>query len=249
MTRAAILALALFAGFGAQAAEGPAVPAQKWSFKAPFGVYDRAELQRGYQVVSEICASCHTVSLLRYRNLAEIGFSAAEVKAIAAAEKVQDGPNDKGEMFERTALPHDPFKKPFANEQAARAAFNGAYPPDLSLMAKARPNGPDYLHALMTGYGDAPSSVKMGEGLHYNKFFPGGQIAMPPPLADGQVNYTDGTKATVDRMSRDVTVFLMWTAEPRLEDRHRLGLKVILFLVVLTGFFIVVKRKVWASLH
>jgi ubiquinol-cytochrome c reductase cytochrome c1 subunit len=249
MRRAAILAAALLAGAGAQAAEGPAMPAQKWSFNAPFGVYDRAELQRGYQVFNEICSGCHSLYLIRYRNLAEIGFSAAEVKAIAAAEKVQDGPNDKGEMFERAALPHDPFKKPFANEQAARAAFNGAYPPDLSLIAKARPDGPNYLHALMTGYGDAPSSMKMGEGLHFNKFFPGSQIAMPPPLADGQVVYADGTKATVDRMARDVTAFLMWTAEPRLEDRHRLGLKVILFLVVLTGFFIVAKRKIWAGLH
>lgn len=249
MRRAAVLALALFAGFGAEAAEGPAIPAQKWSFDGPFGVYDRAELQRGYQVFNEICSACHSVSLLRYRNLADIGFSAAEVKAIAAAEKVQDGPNDKGEMFERAALPHDPFKRPFANEQAARAAFNGAYPPDLSLITKARANGPNYLHALMTGYGDAPASVKMGEGLHYNKFFAGNQTAMPPPLADGQVTYTDGAKATVDQMSRDVTAFLMWAAEPKLEDRNRLGLKVILFLVVLTGFFIVAKRKVWASLH
>ena len=249
MKRAAILALALLAGYGAEAAEGPAIPAQKWSFDGPFGVFDRAELQRGYQVFNEICSACHSVNLLRYRNLTAIGFNADEVKAIAAAEKVQDGPNDKGEMFERPALPSDPIVAPYPNEKAARAAFNGAYPPDLTLITKARANGPNYLHALMTGYGDAPATMKMGEGLHYNKFFPGNQIAMPPPLSDGQVTYSDGTKTTVDQMARDVTAFLTWAAEPKLEDRNRLGFKVILFLVVLTGFFIVAKRKVWASLH
>ncbi len=249
MSRAAILALTLLAGGSAGAAEGPALPALKWSFNGPFGVYDRAELQRGFQVVAEVCGQCHGVSLLRYRNLTDIGFSAAEVKAIAAANKVQDGPNDKGEMFERTALPSDPFKAPFANEKAARAAFNGAYPPDLSLITKARGDGPNYLHALLTGYADAPASMKLGEGLQYNKFFPGNQIAMPPPLSPGQVTYTDGTEATIDRMSRDVTAFLMWVAEPKLEDRHRLGLKVILFLLVLTGLLLVAKRKVWAALH
>jgi ubiquinol-cytochrome c reductase cytochrome c1 subunit len=162
---------------------------------------------------------------------------------------VRDGPNDEGEMFERPGRPSDKFHRPFANEKAARAANNGAYPPDLSLIVKARPDGANYLYGLLTGYSEAPAGVAMGEGMNYNKYFPGHQIAMPPPLSENSVTYSDGTPASVDQMSKDLTTFLAWTAEPELEDRKRTGIKVILFLLVLTGLLYAAKRKIWAAVH
>ena len=236
----------------AAATESPSPPGLSWSFDGPFGTFDRGALQRGFQVYKEVCAACHAMKLLAYRNLADPGgpgFSAAEVKAIAAEVEVTDGPNDDGEMFERPGLPSDRFKSPFPNDKAARVANNGSLPPDLSLIAKARKGGPDYLHAILSGYEDPPSGFQLADGMQYNKYFPGHQIAMAAPLSDDRVEYADGTKATVDQMARDVSEFLMWTAEPKLEDRKRLGLKVVLFLLLLTGLFYAAKRKVWADLH
>ncbi len=250
---AAGLTLGLVSGglvSGAYAAgEAAPLPKQTWGFHGVFGTYDRAAAQRGFQVYKEVCAACHSLSLVSYRNLRDLGFSEEEVKAIAAAYKVTDGPNDVGEMFERPARPSDRIVKPYPNENASRAANNGAYPPDLSLMNKARAGGPDYSYALLIGYEKPPADVQLLDGQYYNKYFPGMKIAMPQPLNDGQVTFADGTEATVANMSRDVTVFMNWAAEPELEKRHRLGVQVILFLIVATGFFYAAKRRVWADIH
>lgn len=247
-----VLAAALAAGLGsaAPAAEGVKAPSQSWSFDGLFGTFDRAALQRGFQVYKEVCAACHSMSLLRYRDLSGLGYNEDEIKAIAAEYKTMDGPNDQGEMFERNARPADRFRKPFANENAARAANNGAYPVDLSLVVEARKDGANYVAALLAGYKDPPpAGVTLMEGMHYNEYFPGHQIAMAAPLSDDRVTYGDGTKATVAQMSKDVVTFLAWAAEPNMEHRKALGVKVILFLIILSGLLYAVKRKVWADLH
>jgi len=250
MLKAVLLAAALaVAGTAVQAAEAPPAPTRQWSFSGLFGTFDRAAAQRGFQVFKEVCASCHGAYHLYYRDLAALGFNEEEVKAIAAGVTVMDGPNDQGEMFERPGRPSDKFVRPFANEQAARAINNGAYPPDLSLIVKARHGGADYLAGLLTGYADPPQGMTMGEGMYYNKYFPGHQIAMVPPLNADMVTYADGTPATPDQMASDVTTFLAWAAEPEMEERKRTGIKVILFLLVLTGLLYAVKRKVWARIH
>ncbi len=220
-----------------------------WSFDGVFGTYDRAAAQRGFQVYKEVCANCHSLSLLAYRNLGALGFNEDEVKAIASDYKVQDGPNDAGEMFERPGRPSDFFVKPFPNEKAARANNNGAYPPDLSLITKARVGGPNYSFSLLQGYGDPPAGVTVMEGMNYNKYFPGHQIGMPPPLQPNQVTYADGTQASLAQMAHDVSTFLNWAAEPELEARKRIGLEAVLFLIVLTAMLYAVKRKVWAAIH
>jgi ubiquinol-cytochrome c reductase cytochrome c1 subunit len=221
-------------------------PQMQWPFDGIFGTVDRQAAQRGFQVYKEVCAACHGLHHLSYRNLAEIGFGPEEIKAIAAEHNVTDGPNDAGEMFDRSALPFDRFVAPFANEQAARAANNGAYPPDQSLIIKARPNGANYVYALLTGYGkEPPKGVEITEGMHYNPYFPGGKLAMTPPLIDGMVTYMDGTKATVDQMARDVVVFLQWVAEPEMEARKQMGIKTCIFLLVFTILFYLAKSRVW----
>lgn len=245
------LALFAFAPMAAQAS-GDAIhyPQEKWTFDGPFGTYDRASVQRGFQVYKEVCSACHGLHLLSYRNLVDIGLTELQVKALAAEVTVIDGPNDDGDMFERPGLPSDHFKSPFANEKAARSANNGAYPPDLSLIIKARHDGANYVHALLNGYTEAPADVKVGAGMHYNKYFAGHQIAMTPPLvSEGQINYVDGTVATVDQMSKDVTSFLTWAAEPKMEERKQMGVKVILFLIVFAGIMYAVKKKVWKGLE
>ncbi len=247
---AAVLALGALAGQPALAAgnaEPP--PSINWSFDGLFGAFDRAALQRGFQVYSEVCASCHALSLLHYRNLAGIGFNEARIKEIAAEVEVTDGPDAEGEMFDRPGRASDRFVAPFPNANAARAANNGAFPPDLSLMTKARAGGADYLHALLIGYVDPPQGVELSEGMAYNTYFPGHQIAMPVPLDDDMVEYDDGTKATVAQMATDVTTFLAWAAEPELEERKRMGLKIVLFLILLTGMMFAVKRKYWTGVH
>ncbi len=231
------------------AAGAPKPPAQAWSFDGVFGSFDRAALRRGLIVYRQVCSACHSLNLVAYRHLAGIGLSGDEIKAVAESVEVTDGPNDQGEMFQRPGRPSDKFKAPFPNANAARAANNGAYPPDLSLMVKARKGGADYLHALLTGYKEPPAGVQLMDGMSYNAYFPGHQIAMNAPLAEGSVEYADGTKATVDQLARDVAVFLAWTAEPELEDRKRLGLKVLLFLLVLTGMMFALKRMIWADVH
>ena len=252
--RAALLAggLALAGGAGPALAAGEALPPPdtKFSFDGLFGTFDRASAQRGFQVYKEVCSNCHSMRLLYYRNLRELGLSDAEVRAIAATVQVNDGPNDEGQMFERPGRPSDRFRSPFTNENAARAANNGAYPPDMSVITKAREHGADYIYALLTGYSDPPEDFQLMEGMNYNKYFAGRQIAMAPPLAgEGQVEYKDGTTATVEQMAKDVTTFLAWAAEPELEQRKQMGVRIILFLTILGGLVYAVKRKIWSDVH
>jgi cytochrome c1 len=230
----------------------PEIAHQSWSFAPPFGTYDNAQLQRGFQVYKEVCSNCHSMRLLSYRNLGEPGgpeFPPAAVKTLAAQVQVTDGPNEKGEMFQRPALPSDRFRSPFANEQLARVANNGALPPDLSVIAKAREGGPDYIYELLTGYRQPPQGFELARGMQYNAAFFGHQIAMPPPLSDGIVSYTDGTKPTLDNYAKDVSAYLMWAAEPKLEERHKLGLRVMIFLVAFAVIMYLAKRAVWARVH
>jgi len=249
--RRLISAVALLLAFGAaaEAAEGAKPPAQHWSFSGIFGTFDRASLQRGFQVYKESCAACHAVNMLFYRDLKGIGYQEDDIKAIAAQAKVMDGPNDAGEMFERAGRPSDKFVRPFANEDAARAGNNGALPVDLSMVTKARVGGPDYVYGVLTGYVQTPAGVTLMEGMNYNAYFPGHQIAMPPPLQADGVPYQDGTKATVEQQAKDVVTFLAWASEPTLEARKQMGIKVLLFLIVMTGILYAAKRKVWASVH
>ena len=233
----------------AMAAEGEAaLPREEWSFSGIFGTFDRASAQRGFQVYKEVCSNCHSMRLAYYRNLEGIGIPAADVKAIAASVQIPTI-NEEGQPAERPGLPSDHFHSPFPNDRAARAANNGALPPDFSVIEKAREGGADYIHALLNGYGEPPADIKIGQGLYYNKWFPGHQIAMPQPLQDDQVTYTDGTKPTVEQMSRDVSTFLTYIANPEMESRKRNGVKIVIFLALLTGVTYVVKRKVWADVH
>jgi ubiquinol-cytochrome c reductase cytochrome c1 subunit len=185
---------------------------------------------------------CHSLPIATLRSNEE------EIKAIAASATVKDGPNDAGEMFDRPGMPSDRFVPPFPNEQAARAANNGAYPPDLSLMVKARADGANYVRALLKGYAEPPAGVKVPDGMHYNKYFAGHFIAMPPILTEGGVQYADNTKASIAQQSEDVTAFLAWTAEPMLQERKQTGLRVILFLLVMTTFFYLAKRQIWSRI-
>ena len=241
-------------------------PRNTWSFAGPFGKFDRGQLQRGFKVYHDVCQTCHSLALLSFRNLGEEGgpeFSAAEVAAIAAEYKVKDGPNDQGDMFERQGRPADRFPPPFPNEQAARFVNGGALPPDMSVLAKARQYergfpwfvidmfipyqelGSDYIVAVLKGYAPAPAGVTLPSGASYNVYFPSHSIRMPQPLSDGMIAYTDGAPQTVDQYAKDVAAFLMWAAEPELEARKRLGFKVMIFLVVLTGMLYFTKKKVW----
>ena len=254
--KAAALAAGLFLGLSAptpamaSGEDTPHPPHVGLSSQSLLGGFDQAAAQRGFLVFNNVCNNCHTLRQLYFRNLREIGLSEDQVKALAAAIQVTDGPNDEGQMFERPGRPSDHFRSPFANVQAARAANHGAAPPDLSVIVKARENGADYLYGLLTGYGEAPHGMTMAEGMSYNRYFPGNQIAMASPLSgDGLVEYADGTRATVDQMARDVTAFLAWAAEPELEARKRMGLKVLIYLAVLGGLAYGVKRKVWSNAH
>jgi cytochrome c1 len=255
----------------AQETETPPPPRQSWSFSGPFGTFDRAQLQRGFKVYREVCSNCHSLELLSFRNLAEPGgpgFTEAQAAAIAAEYKIQDGPNDQGEMFERNGRVADHFPRSFPNEQAARLANGGAAPQDMSVLAKAREyergfpwfvfdiftqfeeqEGPDYIAAIPTGYVDAPKDFELPEGSYYNKYFPARSIKMPPPIQAGQVAYTDGTPTTVEQYGRDVAAFLEWTAEPKLEARKRIGFQVLVFLVVLAGLLYLTKKKVWKEVE
>ena len=233
-------------GRAEEAASEP--PHQTWSFDGVFGTYDRAALQRGFQVYKDVCSTCHAVRHLYFRDLVELGYTEDQVKGVAAQYQVNDGPNEQGQMFQRPGRPADKIPAPFPNDEAARAANNGALPPDLSLITKAREGGPDYVAAILTGFKDPPSTFKVMEGMYYNEYFPGHQIKMPPPLSPNQIEYADKTPATVQQMSHDVVSFLAWAAEPTLEARHRMGFKVILFLVIATGIFYAAKRKIWSRI-
>ena len=223
-----------------------------WSFKGLFGKFDRGSLQRGYQVYTEVCAACHSMKYLSYRNLAEKGgpeFPIIQAKAIAASFEVLDGPNADGEMFTRPAKLSDKFVMPYENEKAAQAANGGAYPPDMSVLVKARGGGVDYIYSLLQGYEDAPSGVTLDEGVHYNKYMYGNKIKMSAPLSDGIIEYGDGTVASVEQMSKDVTTFLMWAAEPHLEARHRMGFKAIVYLIILTVLVYFSMKKIWSRVE
>jgi ubiquinol-cytochrome c reductase cytochrome c1 subunit len=222
-------------------------PKQQWSFSGITGTFDRASQQRGLQVYKEVCSGCHGLRLLAYRNLKSIGYNDDEIKAFASENNV-NAINDDGETVERPARPSDKFVSPYPNEQAARVANGGAYPPDLSLIVKARADGANYLHALLTGYVDAPAEKKVPDGMYYNKYYPGNLIGMPQPLYDEGVVYADGTKATPEQMAKDVTAFLAWAAEPEMEDRKRLGISVMLFLLVLTLLSYFAMKQIWAPI-
>jgi ubiquinol-cytochrome c reductase cytochrome c1 subunit len=219
-------------------------PKQEWSFNKVFGTFDRAGAQRGFQVYKEVCAACHSLKEVRFGKLTEIGFKESEAKAIAKGYEVASI-DDEGNPITVPAKLTDHFKGPYANAQAGRAANNGALPPDLSLMVKARPGGADYIYALLTSFQEPPAGVKLMSGMHYNLYFPGHQIAMPPPLSEGQVTYVDGTKATVAQMAHDVVTFLAWAAEPEMEARKRMGVKVITFLSIFAGMLYIVMRRTW----
>jgi ubiquinol-cytochrome c reductase cytochrome b/c1 subunit len=252
----------------------PQPPRNKWSFAGAFGRFDQGQLQRGFKVYKEVCENCHGLALLSFRNLADPGgpgFTPAQAAAIAAEYKIQDGPNDQGEMFERDGRTADRFPPPttWKNEQQARQLYNGTVPPDMSVLAKARSyergfpwflidalpffqyqeHGVDYIVALLKGYKDPPAGFQLAAGGNYNEYFPSHSIAMPPPLTDGRVEYTDGSPATIDQYAKDVAAFLMWAAEPHLEARKRIGFQVMIFLLVLTGLMYFTKKKVWADVH
>jgi ubiquinol-cytochrome c reductase cytochrome c1 subunit len=278
-----LAAAALAASFAAtpvsaeEAMHEAEIERQQWSFGGFKGQFDKAQLQRGFQVYKEVCSACHGLSRVNFRNLVQEGgpeFPEAGVKALGAEwpNKITDGPNDEGKMFERPALLSDPILGPYKNEKEARAAQGGALPPDLSLIAKARgvhrdpkwfvhpflmlgdimhsyqEGGADYVRALLTGYADAPKDVTITEGKYYNIWFPGRQIGMPPPLSDGVVTYQDGTPPTLDNYSRDVAAFLSWTADPTLDQRKRIGWQVMLYLLVTTGLLYFGKKRIWANI-
>jgi ubiquinol-cytochrome c reductase cytochrome c1 subunit len=255
---------------GANAAEYPLVKPveQDWSFSGPFGTYDRGELQRGLKVYREACAACHGLDRVAFRTLEDLGYSDAQVRALAAEYEVEDGPDADGEMFMRPAIPSDYFPDPFPNPQAAAAANNGAAPPDLSLIAKARAvergfptfvfdiftqyaeSGPDYIYNLLVGYEDPPEGYEQQPGTYYNPhFIAGTSLSMAPPLQEGLISYDDGTPETVEQYAHDVTAFLMWAAEPHLEERKRMGFVVMLFLVGFATLVYLTKRKIWANVH
>ncbi len=220
-----------------------------WSFKGLFGKFDRASLQRGYQVYTEVCAACHSMKYLSYRNLSEKGgpeFSIAQAKAIAASFEVTDGPNADGEMFQRPGKLSDKFVMPYENVKAAEAANGGAYPPDMSVLVKARGGGVDYIYSLLQGYEEAPSGMILDDGVHYNKYMYGNKIKMSAPLSDGIIEYSDGTNPSVEQMSKDVTTFLMWAAEPSLEARHQMGFKAIVYLIILTILVYFSMKRIWS---
>ena len=257
---------------GHSAAEPTHFPIHKpeelsWSFAGPFGTYDKGQLQRGFKIYKEVCAACHSMNLVPFRALEALGYSEAQVKAVAAEYTVEDGPDGNGDMFERAAIPSDHFPSPFPNAEAAAAANGGAAPPDFSLIAKARAvergfptfifdiftqyaeSGPDYIHALLTGYDETPpEGMEIPEGTYYNPYFIAGKsLAMAPPLSEGIVTYEDGTPETVDQYASDVAAFLMWAAEPHLEERKKLGFRVMVFLILFAGLVYLTKRKVWSE--
>ncbi len=234
---------------GANAQEAAPLLHSHWSFDGIFGTYDKASAQRGFQIYSQICSACHSMNYMAYRNLAGIGLSPAQIKAVAAAVTVPGGLDDQGKETERPGRPSDTFKAPFPNDKAAEAAMGGALPPDQSLLVAARDGGPNYIYSLMQGYVDPPAGVQVPVGHYYNKYFPGHMIAMPPPLTDNAVTYADGTKATLAQEAHDVATFLTYTSYPQLDEQHSLGVRVLLFLIFMTIVTYIAKRRVWADVH
>ena len=223
-----------------------------WSFKGYLGKFDRASLQRGYQVYTEVCASCHSMSYLSYRNLSEKGgpeFSIEQAKAIAANFEVTDGPNDDGDMFTRPARLSDKFVNPYRNVKEAMSLNGGAYPPDMSVLVKARSGGANYIYSLLLGYEDPPNDMTLDDGVYYNKYMYGKMIKMAKPLSDGLLEYNDGTEATEEQMSKDVVTFLAWAAEPHLEARHKIGFKAIIYLIILTLLVYLSMKRLWSRIE
>lgn len=270
------LVFALATGAAFAAGESIHIDRQSWSFAGLTGRFNQPQLQRGFQVYREVCSTCHGLKRIHFRNLAEPGgpeFPAEGVKGLAQGYRIEDGPNDQGKMFQRSGRPSDPIPSPYKNEQEARAVQNGALPPDLSLIIKARSagentsvlatigsmlrdipgayqeGGADYVYALLTGYTNAPADMKLAQGMNYNRAFPGHQIAMVPPMQPGQIKYEDGTQGTVEQYARDVTSFLAWASDPNLEERKRMGVLVLLYLVVTAGLVYAAKRRLWAKVH
>ena len=247
----------LFAALVATLLAGPALAAggdvaltkRDWSFNGPFGTFDKSAMQRGFQVYREVCAGCHSMQYIAFRNFADLGYNEAEIKAIAAEYDVEDGPNDEGEMFTRPGIPADRMPSPYLNDNAARAGNGGALPPDLSLIAKARANGPDYLYSLLIGYKEAPASMNVPDGMYYNDAYPGNLIAMPQPLYGDDVTYADGADTSIEGSAADLTQFLMWAAEPKMEARKRIGVAVVFFLSIFVVLSVMAKRRVWADIH
>lgn len=258
------------------AGEAVKIDRQSWSFAGLFGRFDQNQLQRGFQVYKDACAQCHGISRLAFRNLAQPGgpvFNEDGVKGLAATYQVEDGPNDDGKMFKRPGRLSDKIPPPYANEKEARAVHNGAYPPDLSLITKARgieyhgslfahpfhllkdmatgyqEAGADYVYALLTGYAEAPAGFKLNDGMQYNRAFPGHQISMPPPLSEGAIKYQDDTPATVDQMARDVVAFLSWAGDPKQDERKRMGLLVVLYLLITAVLLYFAKKRIWSRAH
>tara|TARA_E500000178_G_scaffold164693_1_gene164106 strand:+ start:108 stop:887 length:780 start_codon:yes stop_codon:yes gene_type:complete len=247
-----LIILFFAATFNLNAAEKIEYLKTDWSFKGLFGKFDRGALQRGYQVYTEVCSSCHSMKYLSYRNLAEKGgpeFTELQAKAIAASFEVTDGPNQDGEMFTRPGKLSDKFVMPYENVKAAQAANGGAYPPDMSVLVKARGGGVDYIYSLLQGYEDPPIGMILDEGVHYNKYMYGNKIKMSNQLSDGLVEYSDGTQSTVEQMSKDVTTFLMWAAEPHLETRHQMGFKAIVYLIILTTLVYFSMKRIWSRIE
>lgn len=271
IAKLSLAAMALVVGLGsAVAAEYPKNKPreQDWSFAGPFGTYDDGQLQRGLKVYIENCSSCHALSRVSFRNLADLGYSEDQIKSLAAGYEVEDGPNTDGEMFFRPATPADKFPSAFPNREAAIAAL-GAYPPDMSLLAKARAvtrgfptfvidiftqyqeSGPDYIYSLLTGYGkEPPEGSNIPDTLHYNPYFIAGEaLAMAQPLYEDGIEYDDGTPATVSQQAKDVSAFLMWAAEPKLEVRKQTGFKVMVFLLIFAAFLYLSKKQVWSRVE
>ena len=245
----AVLLLALLSSPAWGAGGDVTLKTRDWSFSGPFGTFDKAAMQRGFQVYNEVCAGCHSMKLIAFRNFADLGYNEAEIKALASQYEVQDGPNDDGEMFMRPAIPADRMPAPYANDNAARAGNNGALPPDLSLIAKARPNGPNYLYSLLSSYDDAPDGSEVPDGMYYNAAYPGHLIAMPQPLYGDDVEFSDGAPTSIEAVSADLTQFLMWAAEPKMEVRKRIGVAAVFFLSIFVIFSYLAKRRIWADVH
>jgi ubiquinol-cytochrome c reductase cytochrome c1 subunit len=245
----ALLSAALLLPSGARAQEGDSLPVQRWSFGGLFGTYDLAAAQRGFEVYGQVGANCHSMKNLHYRDLTGIGLTPEQIKAFAAGVTVPQGLDDQGSPKEGPATPADQFRSPFPNEKAARAANNGALPPDLSLIINAREGHADYVYGILTGYAAAPAGFTMQDGMNYNKYFPGHQIAMPQPLQDGQVSYIDGTPTNIGQEAHDVATFLAWAANPEMVERKQMGVRVILFLGLLGCLTYGVKRKLWSDVH
>ncbi|CAL6289466.1 predicted protein [Bathycoccus prasinos] len=231
-----------------EAEHGLHLPQYSWPHDGLFDAYDHASIRRGHQVYQQVCAACHSLNQICYRNLVDVAYTEQEVKTMAEEIEITDGPDDTGEMFERPGKLSDRLPSPYANEEGARYANNGAYPPDLSLITKARHDGINYVFALLLGYRDAPAGIEIRDGLYYNPYFPGGAIAMPKMLVDGGVEYDDGTIATETQMAKDVTTFLAWAAEPEHDDRKLMGAKWMFAMALLTVTAVYQKRYIWSQL-